>query len=165
MSNITYINEKAREHHEGTKKQYHCVDRQQFRLWITDSNPHGVHAVVITDEDYEVVGWVDEAVYGMGFDPSAGPGAVSCVFHGESVGCFEENDGYASIEAILAGELTDLEAVQEICWEDFLKNRAVSPVDPLGFSVLREVISIMRENTYFIVKPPSSPHITLLCSN
>ena len=116
------------------------------KLYITQEAPNGTSALIIADQDGQIIDVIDEAVFGLyrHQDTMDQIGGVNAIANGESVIYFESNhEAYQwndeteteellneSAEDILYrdGEYCGAELVQEVSLDQVLKHIAVSPV-------------------------------------
>ena len=117
-------------------------------FYITNQNPNGTADLVVADQDAQVIGYIEQAVFGL-FGRQTQSSEPLVMFHGESIGYItvdNEEDAEIFLENIYYGEISDLTPVWPITREELIANLTCSPVDTKGLNVLRQVAEISRKH-------------------
>jgi len=120
--------------------------KTQNKLYITQDAPNGTSALIIADQDGQIINVIDEAVFGLYQHQKTMDriGGVNALVNGESIAYFDSNhEAYSwndetETEELLnesaadllykTGEYCGAELVQEVSLDQVLKHIAVSPV-------------------------------------
>lgn len=112
-----------------------------MKLYVTEMEPNGTRSLIVTDDNGQVIGGVDEAVFGNIPDRSGDllGGLIVCYF-GEDVALMDaENE---ELERVRNGELQDVYPVYEVYLPDVLKRIAVNPMDN-GQGKVKQILKLV----------------------
>lgn len=117
------------------------MNTSKIRFYADQPAPNGVSGLLICDTDDQVIGYVPDALFGYMRSGEDRLGNQTVCLYGESIGMIGYDDDI--LEAIQAGEFSDLAPVAEITRDEILEHLAVSPVQS-SVAVLRAIVSAVR---------------------